>query len=74
MHRSSIPAASTDALTRDIDELDRLVHRIKTQLQAPQKDKGVLSHWRAIRGVLKGKLTENPLEYQRRIRAESERS
>ena len=62
-----------DALTRDIEELDRLVHRIKTQLQTPQKNNGVLLHWRAIRGILKGKITEDPLVYQRRVRAESER-
>ena len=64
----------TDAITRDLEELDRLVHRIKTQLQTSQKEHGMLSHWRSIRGILKGKITEDPLAYQRRIRAESERS
>ena len=72
MHRSTSTAIA-NALTRDIEELDRLVHRIKMQLEVPQRDKGALSHWRAIKGILKGKLTEDPLAYQRRIRAESER-
>lgn len=61
-------------LTRDIEELDRLVHRIKKQLQAPKTEKGILLHWRAMRGILKGKITEDPLAYQRRVRAESERT
>ena len=66
-------SAINNTLTHDIEELDRLVHRIKTQLQAPQKDKGALLHWRAIKGILKGKIIENPLAYQRRVRTESER-
>lgn len=66
-------SAISDTLTRDIEELDRLVHRIKTQLQTPQKNKDVLLHWRAIRGILKGKITEDSLTYQRRVRSESER-
>ena len=64
----------TNTITRDLEELDRLVHRIKTQLQTHSKDVGRLSHWRAIRGILKGKITEDPLAYQRRIRTDSERS
>lgn len=67
-------AAVTNTITRDLEELDRLVHRIKMQLHPPIKDMGRLSHWRAMRGILKGKITEDPLAYQRRIRAESERS
>ncbi|MDO8505140.1 MAG: hypothetical protein Q7S48_00975 [bacterium] len=65
---------TTNTITRDLEELDRLVHRIKTQLQSSSKDMGRLSHWRAMRGILKGKITEDPLAYQRRIRADSERS
>ena len=66
--------ATTNTIARDLDELDRLVHRIKTQLQTPSRNDGQVLHWRAMRGILKGKITEDPLAYQRRIRAESERS
>lgn len=65
---------NTQLLERELNELDRLLHRIKEQLRTPQESGVRLSHWRAIRGILKGKLTEDPLAYQRRIRAESERS
>ena len=66
--------STSNTITRDLEELDRLVHRIKMQLHAPSKDKSQLYHWRGMRGILKGKIVEDPLVYQRRIRAESERS
>jgi len=43
-----------DTLVRDVEELDRLVHRIKTQLQSPQKNKGALLHCDAVQAA--GKL------------------
>lgn len=65
--------ADTEILTRELDELDRVLHRVRTRLQGLPKKKSQLEHWREMKGILKGKITEDPLTYQRRIRAESER-
>lgn len=73
MHHST-RTTTQEMLTHDIDELDRLVHRIRIQLQRSGKEYDMLSHWRSMRGILKGKIIEDPLAYQRRIRTESERS
>lgn len=65
--------ADTETLTRELDELDRVLHRVRIRLQGLPKKKSQLEHWREMKGILKGKITEDPLTYQRRIRAESER-
>ena len=53
-------------LLRLVDELDRVIHRVRpTQKKNPQSDL-----WQSLQGLWKGKLSEDPLAYQRRIRNE----
>ena len=65
------PTSSTQITTeleRALDELDRLIHRSKALLRpAP-----MYNAWEAGRGLLKGKIVEDPLAYQKRIRGEEE--
>lgn len=64
----------TELWTRELDELDRLLHRIRKRMSAPGKMMRPTSYeaLRKLRGILQGKLTEDPLSYQQRIRAESD--
>lgn len=73
MLHPSMTAADSQLLTRELDALDRVLHHIKSLLRAAPKTETDLAHWRAMRGTLRGKLAEDPLAYQRRVRAESER-
>ena len=65
----------TETLNRELTELDRLLHRIRERIQpAPvlsrTKQDDVREVWKRTAGVLKNKITEDPVEWQRRIRAE----
>lgn len=73
--RSHTPVLnSPEIISRELDELDRLLHRIRSRLMTPASTKvASLSHWRKMRGALKGKIVEDPTAYQKRIRKESER-
>ena len=73
MQHASSTLTDTKTIAYELDELDRLLHRIRMRIATPKTQAAQLSHWREMRGILKGKITEDPLVYQRRIRAESER-
>lgn len=65
---------TTTALERALEELDQVIHRSKAILQHARKP-GVeerLQAWKSIRGLWKGKIVEDPVAYQRRIRDEED--
>ncbi|MDO8505814.1 MAG: hypothetical protein Q7S48_04540 [bacterium] len=67
----------TETLSRELTELDRLLHRIRERIQPAHvrsrtKQDDVREVWKRTAGVLKNKITEDPVEWQRRIRAEWE--
>lgn len=74
MQHISSTITDPQTLGRELDELDRLIHRIKERLSTPKDLHRVSSYdaLRKLRGILKGKLVEDPLHYQQRIRAESD--
>lgn len=47
----------TEMLTRELDELDRVLHRVRTQLQGLPKKKSQLEHWGGVREALTPRLT-----------------
>ena len=71
------PTASNQTtydLEHALDEMDRLVHRSKALLQHVRKPsiEERLRAWESGCGLLKGKITEDPVAYQRRIRDEED--
>ncbi len=65
---------STTALERALEELDQVIHRSKALLQhahTPAVEER-LRAWESGCGLLKGKITEDPVAYQRRIRDEED--
>ena len=74
----SIPTETIDVdmLSRELDQLDALLHTLKKRLVVSSIKKTSSSSsylaLRSLRGILKGRMTEDPLQYQRRIRAESD--
>lgn len=75
MQRSSTTTIDTETLTRELNELDRVLHRMRERLASPSGTAGSSSYaaLRKLRGILNGKLIEDPLTYQQRIRTESDR-
>ena len=64
-----------ELLSRELDELDRLLHRIKERIPSVTSQgvpSGSYTALRKLRGMLKGKIEEDPLAYQQRVRAESD--
>lgn len=64
-----------EVISRDIEQLDELLHSLKGKLGGiPAKEASSSSYLalRSLRGILKGRISEDPLQYQRRIRAESD--
>lgn len=56
-----------------LDELGRLVYRSKILLDRTPSLGGMVTDqeaWKRGRGLWKGRITEDPLQYQRRLRAE----
>ena len=65
----------TETLNRELTELDRLLHRVQERIRLSSTSVSVKQHdtreiWKRTAGVLKNKITEDPVEWQRRIRAE----
>lgn len=62
------------AITRELEKIDELVHHLRTLLSHSEKEESGAGYLalRKLRGALKDKLTEDPLAYQQRIRAESD--
>lgn len=64
-----------ELLSRELEELDRLLHRIKERIPSA-KPHGIPSAsyiaLQKLRGLLRGKIVENPLAYQQRVRSESD--
>ena len=61
------------SLEQTLEELDRLVHHSKDLLRRGQKTTATIPAMRAwgkAAGLWKGKIIENPLAYQQRIRSE----
>ena len=95
MQHTTATLLDTETLTRELDELDRVLHRVRTQLNVLPKKKSQLEHWREMRGILiphltiaelsdalrnlgnspvmRSKLPEDPVVWQRKIRNESDR-
>lgn len=65
---------TTTALERALEELDQVIHRSKALLQRTRKPsmEEQLQAWEAGCGLWKGKITEDPVAYQRRIRDEED--
>lgn len=65
---------TTHDLEHTLDEMDRLIHRSKALLQRAHKPlvEERLKAWELVRGILKGKIVEDPVAYQRRIRDEED--
>ena len=65
---------TTTALERALEELDQVLHRSKALLQHTRKSsvEEQLRAWEAGCGLWKGKITEDPVVYQRRIRDEED--
>lgn len=64
-----------EVISQDIEKLDELLHSLKGKLGViPVKGASSSSYLalRSLRGILKGRISEDPLQYQRRIRAESD--
>ena len=61
-------------LEQALDELDRVIHRSKVVLErARQPSKGAQKNgWNAIKGLWKGRVVEDAVTYQRRVREEFE--
>lgn len=68
------PTHTTHDLARALDEVDRLIHRSKALLQHVRKPSTEerLRVLEAGYGLWKGKITEDPVIYQRRIRDEED--
>ena len=65
------PTIDTETLNRELTELDRLLHRIQERIvcaPAPLDTRQAIL--KRTGGVLRHKITEDPVEWQRRIRAE----
>lgn len=66
----------TETLNRELTELDRLLHRIQGHIQLtaaiskPKTPQEIREVWKRTGGILKDKITEDPVEWQRKIRAE----
>lgn len=65
---------TTTALEHALEELDQVIHRSKALLQHARKPSAAerLQAWESVRGILKGKIVEDPVAYQRRIRDEED--
>lgn len=61
----------TPDLARAIDELDRLLHRLK-EMGRGATPVSARNGWEMGQGLWKGHITQDPLAYQRRIRGEEE--
>lgn len=64
-----------ELLSRDLEELDRLLHRIKERIPSAKPQGSPSASYAAfqkLRGMLKGRIGEDPLAYQKRIRAEND--
>ncbi|MBI2552043.1 hypothetical protein HYW17_01950 [Candidatus Uhrbacteria bacterium] len=76
MQHSVSTTTDTDKLRLELDEIDRLLHRLKERVGVSKtREPHIPRNYEALRklrGLLKGKLTEDPLAYQQRIRAESD--
>lgn len=74
MMQPTSTAHTTYDLARALDEMDRLIHRSKALLGHVQKPsvEERLRAWKSVRGILKGKIVEDPVAYQRRIRDEED--
>lgn len=60
-------------LLEELRELDRLVHRLTERVQ--KEHPGIAPAYEllhSLKGILKGRLPEDPLVYQRRIRKEDQ--
>lgn len=68
------PTHTTHDLAHALEEMDRLIHRSKALLQHVQKSsiEERLRAWESGCGLLKGKITEDPVAYQRRVRDEED--
>ena len=65
---------TTRELGQALDELDRVIHRSKAvlgRLQQPSKE-AQKNGWNAIKGLWKGRVVEDAVTYQRRVRDEFE--
>ncbi len=61
----------TETLNRELTELDRLLHRIQERIvSAPDPLDTRQAILKRTGGILRNKITEDPVEWQRRIRAE----
>lgn len=61
----------TEALRRELTELDRLLHHIKERIvNAPAPLDARQAILKRTAGILKNKIMEDPVEWQRKIRAE----
>lgn len=65
----------TETLSWELTELDRLLHRIRDRIQISSaishtKKQDAREVWKRTAGILKDKIKEDPVEWQRRIRAE----
>jgi len=71
---TSVNEITTTALERALEELDQVIHRSKALLQHTRKSsvEEQLRAWEAGCGLWKGKITEDPVVYQRRIRDEED--
>ena len=71
LHQTDI---GTSALEKTLEELDQMVHRSKALLQRVHTSsvEERLKAWESVKGILKGKIDEDPVVYQRRIRDEED--
>lgn len=62
------------ALEHALEDLDQMIHRSKALIQRTHQSsiEERLRAWEAGCGLLKGKITEDPVIYQRRIRDEED--
>ena len=75
MQHTPTDTTDVETISRELDQLDEILHRLKGRLGTiPEKKTSSSSYLalRSLRGILKGRITEDPLQYQRRIRAESD--
>lgn len=66
---------NTTELERVLEELDRVIHRSRALLHGVRSGAKGMSlekrkAWESLAGLWKGRITEDPLAYQRRVRAE----
>ena len=65
--------ATQHTILSELKELDRILHRLTERVAKEHEDKKpAYEQLRMLKGILKGRLTEDPLVYQRRTRRESD--